>query len=307
MLAGITVIRKTPSGRARELLLTGGGPPVRLAASSFRFAVGRALGFNTVRSDRWEVIAVGGRLNFGGFGEGHGVGLCQKGADQMGIEGHGYREILAFYYSGAVAGTSARGIAWTRLGGESVAVFTTQPDRDGPVLALAERQLREVAHRLDLPVGEGIEIRLYPDLDAFRNSTGEPGWVAGRTTGRRIELQPVSVLRSRGALESTLRHELIHAMLEAQAAPNLPVWFREGLAMYLTATALSSSADDTADVGIRQREDVAAARRANAAAGERVAALVKRYGLGTVISWLKSGLPREVATAKASSAPTANK
>src|SRR6185436_629149 len=77
-LAGLTVVRKTPSGRARELMLTGAGEPVRLAASSFRFAVGRALGFNTVRSDRWDVAAVGGRLEFRGFGEGHGVGLCQK-------------------------------------------------------------------------------------------------------------------------------------------------------------------------------------------------------------------------------------
>ena len=46
--------------------------------------------------------AGGRRLTFVGAGEGHGVGMCQLGADQMGVEGHGYREILAFYYPGTV-------------------------------------------------------------------------------------------------------------------------------------------------------------------------------------------------------------
>src|SRR5207302_8875668 len=136
-LAGITVVRKTPSGRARELTLTGAGEPVRLAASSFRFAIGRALGFNTVRSDRWEASVSGARIEFRGVGEGHGVGLCHKGADQMGIEGHTYREILAFYFQGATLGTSARGLAWIRLGGETLTLLSTQPDQDRAILTMA--------------------------------------------------------------------------------------------------------------------------------------------------------------------------
>lgn len=37
-----------------------------------------------------------------GHGWGHGVGLCQIGAARMAIEGHSYRDILAFYYPGAL-------------------------------------------------------------------------------------------------------------------------------------------------------------------------------------------------------------
>ncbi len=70
-------------------------------------------------------------LEFSGTGSGHGVGLCQKGADEMGAEGRTWRDILAFYYPGTELGRTGRGIAWTRLGGESVALFTTHPDRDG--------------------------------------------------------------------------------------------------------------------------------------------------------------------------------
>ena len=77
--------------------------------------------------------------------------MCQLGADQMGVEGHGYREILAFYYPGAVLGLTARGLAWQRMGGERVALMTTQPGRDAAVLETAERQVREIAdqYRVD--------------------------------------------------------------------------------------------------------------------------------------------------------------
>ena len=41
------------------------------------------------------------------------------------------------------------------------------------------------------------------------------------------------LLRERGALDSTIHHELLHVFVEAQAATGLPVWFREGLVGYL--------------------------------------------------------------------------
>ncbi|MCX6627933.1 MAG: SpoIID/LytB domain-containing protein [Candidatus Solibacter sp.] len=59
-LDGIAIAQRTGSGRARVLALVGTGEQVRISASSFRFAIGRALGFNTVRSDQWSVARVGG-------------------------------------------------------------------------------------------------------------------------------------------------------------------------------------------------------------------------------------------------------
>src|SRR5439155_6904129 len=115
---------------------------------------------------------------------------------------------------------TARGLAGTRLGAEILPLFSTQPDQDLAFLPIAERQVREIAARIGLPAPASIEIRIYSDVETFRNATGEPGTVAGFTTGRRIELQPMTTLRARGVLESTLRHELTHVFLESQAAPN---------------------------------------------------------------------------------------
>jgi stage II sporulation protein D len=283
----VEIVQRTASGRARTLLLGGAGESVRIGAGSFHAAVGRELGWNTVQSERYEVHAAGGRLVFQGSGSGHGVGLCQRGADQMGAEGRSYREILAFYYPGTAAGATARGIAWQRLGGDSIALFSTDPDRDGAVLELAERLLSAVARRTQWPVPAGIEIRLYPTVDAFRNSTGEPGWVAAHADGRRIHLQPASVLRAHGALDRVLRHELIHVLMEAQAAPSLPLWFREGLAEYLDpSNRPAGAAGFPADSALRQTADSAEARRAYADSLAAVTRLVERYGEATVLGWV---------------------
>jgi stage II sporulation protein D len=277
----VTISQPTPSGRARELTLEGGGERVRISATAFRFAVGRALGWNTVLSDRYEVAG----MAFHGTGSGHGVGLCQRGAGEMGAEGRSYREILAFYYPGTVVGLTGRGLSWTRLGGETVTLFTTHPERDGAVLAQAERQLREMARRTNLPAPRGIEIHLYPDVETFRNATGEPGWVAAHTVGVHIQLQTAAALR----------HELLHVLVEAHATARLPVWFREGLVEYLEDPGAARAAGKPpADVDLRQTGDAQRARRAYAAAAGSVAALVDRYGETAVLSWLTAGLPGEV-------------
>ena len=296
MVERVEVVARTASGRALTLALQGPGESVRVSASALRFALGRAFGWNTVQSERYEIHWP----VFEGTGSGHGVGLCQRGAEQMGAAGRSYREILAFYFPGAALGITGRGLTWQRLGGERVALFTTQPSLDGAVLALAERELRAAAERLRVEAPNGVEIRLYPDLDSFRNVTGEPGWVAARTDGRRVHLQPAAVLRSHGALESTVRHEMLHVVVESQAAAGLPVWFREGLVEYLAGGGkhAAGAVSEQTDRGVRQRSSPAEARRAYEQAAGRVAGLVARYGEAAVVGWVRSGLPAEVRDAR---------
>jgi stage II sporulation protein D len=296
----VTIEQRTPSGRSQMLALTGAGENVRVSASALRFAVGRLLGFNTITSDKYNVGISAGRVVFNGTGSGHGVGMCQDGAEQMGLEGHSYREILAFYYQGTTVGqltASTKQISWQRISGERISLFTTQPDQDKAVLINAERLLRGAETRLRLTAPENIELRIYPDIASFRDATGEPGWVAARTSGHRIQLQPASLLRSKGALESSLQHELFHAILEPHSKPGLPVWFREGFVAYLTASGGRAAASIVYDGELQQRSNENGARSAYDAAHARVAALVRRYGETTVVDWLRLGLPLEVTNA----------
>jgi stage II sporulation protein D len=288
-LTGVSVLERTASGRAKTLALIDKNRSVRIAAGSFRFAVGRALGWNTLRSEQYEVHG----LSFRGRGQGHGVGLCQRGADAMAGAGKSYREILAFYYPGTQVSRSGFGVKWTRLGGEGGSVWTARPERDGKLLALAEQIRRELQLEGDW------EIRVYPDVDTFRNATGEPGWVAAHSSGRRIDMQA----------NAGLRHEMLHGMVETRAIPGLPLWFREGLVEWLDRDPIPAPNRDREgafldDAGIRQRQDRARAQRANNAAKARVAALVNRYGETTVLGWLERDLPVEVKNSSVSNAAT---
>ena len=306
-LDAIAILNRTDSGRASTLLLRGGSESIRISASSFRFAVGRNLGWNTLRGDRYDVRFSNGRFIFDGSGSGHGMGLCQTGAEQMGLSGRSYREILAYYYPGTAVGLTGRGLPWQRLRGEAMSLTTTQPDQDRIALSLAEKLARALAQRTRWPIPPDIELRIYPDLDTFRNATGEPGWVAAHTTGRRIHLQPVAVLRSRGALESTLSHELMHVLMDSQSGPALPLWFREGLAEYLEKGRATGTARIPIESDLRQTSDPARARRAYADAAAMVASLGQRYGETTVLDWVKRGVPPEVTKASTSHAATNSK
>ncbi len=280
---------------------------VAISASSFRFAVGRTLGWNTLRSDRYEIDNREGRISFHGAGEGHGLGLCQYGADEMGLEGHTYREILAFYYPGTVVAQTGAGLEWNQMAGEAVTVFSTHPDRDRAVLSQAEALNRALAKRFGWAQPR-VVIHVYPNIQTFRNATGEPGWVAARTSGTAIDLQPAGVLQSRGILTRTLRHELLHVAIEQQAAPDLPLWFREGLVGYLNRDGKNAQpANRASDADLEQRQDERRARAAYTEAAIRTTALVRRYGEDTVLGWLTRGLPVELRNSSTSSAPANSK
>ena len=302
-LSRIAIVARTPSGRASTLTLSGTSGSVRISASSFRFAVGRELGWNTIRSDRYEVTSSAGHLIFDGVGDGHGVGMCQRGAEQMGLDKQPYRQILAFYYPGTTLGLTGQGLSWQTLGGDALSMQTTNPNQDRAVLATAERLTRTLSARVKWPMPPGVVIRIYPDLDTFRNATGAPDWVTAHTAGRYIDLQPAAVLRSRNALDSTLSHGLLRALIElraARTASNLPEWFREGLVGYLEGAAKAGqSSARPSDADLRQTTDQEKARRAYAQAAAAVAGLVHTYGEPAVLDWAGRGLPREVTNAGA--------
>ena len=297
------VEERTASGRARTVALAGAGGTTRVSAGSLRFAIGRDLGWNTVLSDWFEVRAEAGRVVFQGRGSGHGVGLCQRGADQMGADGKSYREILAFYYPGTAVGRTARGIAWQRVCGTEACLESAAPQRDREALAIAERQIAWAARRTGWPPPDAVVVRVFADVDTFRNATGEPGWVAAHTAGRRIDLQPLDALRRREALPATLRHEVLHVFVEAAAAAGLPLWFHEGVVLWLEGQAHGDAAPrPPADAEFQRGTDPARVRRAYDDAARTVAWLAARYGETAVLDWVKRGLPVAVRNTIASQA-----
>ena len=91
----------TRTGRASRIRLAAGGVSRETAAASFR----QAAGYARIKSLKLNVAPTGAGWKFTGEGYGHGVGMCQWGANGMAKRGKGFLEILARYYPGTrVAG-----------------------------------------------------------------------------------------------------------------------------------------------------------------------------------------------------------
>jgi SpoIID/LytB domain protein len=84
------------SGRARALRIAGGRSTARVYGE---LPIRRL--FRNLNSGMFVVERSGGDWVFTGGGWGHGSGMCQTGAIGRARQGASYREILAWYYSGA--------------------------------------------------------------------------------------------------------------------------------------------------------------------------------------------------------------
>jgi stage II sporulation protein D len=71
-----------------------------IVAGVLRAAANNALGWDTIPSADFEAAPNGDSMVFAGRGNGHGVGLCQWGANAMAKAGKTAEEILKHYYQG---------------------------------------------------------------------------------------------------------------------------------------------------------------------------------------------------------------
>jgi stage II sporulation protein D len=438
-LAGVRVLRQDTSGRA-EILSIEGERRLTVKGWDFKIIVGRALGWNLLKSSRFEIARSGSNFVFRGSGFGHGLGLCQEGAHVMAARGANYRKILGKYFPGTTVETRS-GVAAASLPSPgkvfevisqsklfasgapvaccskersmstscSVAVGSVPPRGSGGVVdgaantppapgfltdliahqthplprggtdffafafelslynntlmehypfadllwrdetsaldqnepyafvrstdpiarrlnsASRTRRLTLASERLSISyptsisqreiealmrflqssratltgrvTGAGMMVR-FPELEIFINETtgdfvgrtGQPPWAAAATKSNLIELQPLETLRRRRILETTLRHELVHVLVDSIGRGRTPRWLAEGLALHLagegrmvaryaTARHLTTEAIDQQLINATSANDM---RMAYAAAYGEVKRLIDKEGEANV-------------------------
>jgi stage II sporulation protein D len=257
----VLVSKRDETGRA-EFITLDGEHRKTVRGWDFKIIVGRVLGWNVLKSSRFEIARSGSNFIFRGSGFGHGLGLCQEGAHVMAEHGMSAEKILEKYFPGTVVKKRVTG------GSKADILPGTFGDRDSHPAGLNSslrlltissehfnlsypagtdrRSVDQILNTLELTRNDYLRraaianiprvgIRFNESTGDFTSRTGQPWWAAAATQGNQIELQPLALLKQRGVLFTTLRHELAHILIDSVSNKRAPRWLEEGFALFLAA------------------------------------------------------------------------
>ena len=251
-LRELRIVSRNASGRVARLRAEG-FTPNEIAGHDFRMALGRVAGWQRVKSTAFEVRRTGNGFQLRGRGSGHGVGLCVIGAGRRAANGRTADEILRFYFPtlqvGAIPGTvntrntaaalplpvppplpPARPAAETRADVRLSLPASEETERP-QIVDLVRRARDQIAAAAKVPTPSAITVTVHSSVEAFGRVTGQPWWMSAATEGTAIELLPLTILRQRGQIERTIRHEVAHVLIDP-VLKSRPIWVREGVAAY---------------------------------------------------------------------------
>ena len=312
----VLVSKRDETGRAQFITLEGEQRKI-VRGWDFKIIVGRALGWNILKSSRFEIARSGSDFIFRGSGFGHGLGLCQEGAHVMAARGASDEKILEKYFPGTVVkkvvkqqskadillsaltysdsriaeGTNSSRLLTISSDHFNVSYPTNVDRRTADQIlntleSTRDDYLRRASSASTSASFPRLEIRLNESTGDFTSRTGQPWWAAAATRGNRIDLQPVAILKQRGVLFTTLRHELAHVMIDSVSNKRAPRWLGEGFALYLAAEgqaisrylARSRLAEDELEQRLQRPQTQGEMRTLYAEAYLMVAEMIRRQG-----------------------------
>jgi len=260
-LTDVRIASRNGSGRVAQLNLVGLTPP-EISGQDLRVAVGRALGWQHIKSTAFDLRRQGDYYRFTGHGSGHGVGMCVIGSAKLAERGKSADEILGRYYPGlpigrlgaapvtttASATERGRGAAGTPVPTTkppaiaapaleptpTTPVALTLPDEDEGGHSVIEKQTLAARDELAAVLGvtpPRVTVRFHATTDEFELATGRPWFSSSATFNDELHLIPVMALRERGVLDQTIRRGLVHLMIDGPLKDR-PAWVREGASLY---------------------------------------------------------------------------
>jgi stage II sporulation protein D len=282
-LAELSVERRDSSGRALVLRAVAGAS-WNVDANQFRYAVDRRLGWAQIKSNLYTIERQDDSWVFSGHGLGHGVGLCQAGAEQMARMGSSAEQILSTYFPGTEIVLPSSNDPDPIASSEHFELVypASQEPWVKQTLETLEQWRKELgAHAEILP--PRVRVETWGSVGEFIGATGQPGWMAASSDGQSVALQPLELLARKRVLNQTLRHELTHLVVDRVRAKGVPRWFEEGWVLYLTGERIEppTTAPMTAtelEEAISKPRSEADLKAAYAQALERVRQLVRREG-----------------------------
>jgi SpoIID/LytB domain protein len=272
-LRNLSIASRNSSGRVGKLTLDG-LTPSEISGQDLRATVGRAMGWQYIRSASFDLRRVGNAFRMDGRGYGHGVGMCVIGSARLAEAGESAASILDRYYPGltigrftprptttslapsptpsvtpsvapsapllAVARAAASSPTPANAGGVSVALPPGDERETNTVLALAADARDSLSASLGVPPPARMALRVHGTSAEYERATGKAWYTFGAVVSAEIHLLPLASLRDRGMLERTINREVVRLLTE-DALSRRPEWVRVGASLYFADRAQMSA------------------------------------------------------------------
>jgi stage II sporulation protein D len=263
-LREMRVVARNGSGRVSKLRVDGFNPST-ISGQDLRAVLGRTLGWLLVKSAAFEMERRGESYHFEGHGYGHGVGMCVIGSVNLAARGQTATQILGRYYPGldiVAFGGPANSIARAAppasiparaplvlapAAAPSPVTLALPDDDEGErpaIEALALRARDDIAKTLGVTAPPHLALRFHATTQSYERATGQAWFTSGAIVANEVHLLPLAVLRDRGVLERTVRHELVHLMLD-EPLTRRPAWISEGAAQYFSGQRPETAAGES--------------------------------------------------------------
>jgi hypothetical protein len=213
----------------------------------------------------------------------------------MATEGHGYRDILNFYYPGTTVRITTADTGWKETEGAGWTLVSSGPSHD--LLTAGNTAWQEALSLFPPKAQVHPRVHLMPSTELFRQATDEPGWMLASTRGGDVFLQPSMLLQIHGGVGPTLLHEFLHVLIEQETTQRTPLWLREGFVEALAKNSqrirvVSPISMNVLESALAQPTSEMESQRAHLASG----VYVDQYGFAIVRTWLHAGVPSTVLT-----------
>jgi stage II sporulation protein D len=282
-LTELSVEKRDSSGRALVLRAVAVAT-WNVDANQFRYAVDRRLGWERIKSNLYTIERQEDSWVFSGHGLGHGVGLCQAGAEQMARLGSSTEKILSTYFPGTEIALQPSGDPDPIASSEHFELVypASQEPWVKQTLDTLEQWRKELGAHAEI-LAPRVRVETLGSTGEFIRATGQPGWMAATSDGQSIVLEPLDLLARKRILNQTLRHELTHLVVHRLGAKGVPRWFKEGLVLYLTgerieAPAIAPKTASELEEAITKPQSEAEMKAAYAQALARVRRMARRQG-----------------------------
>jgi SpoIID/LytB domain protein len=267
-LREMRIVSRNGSGRVAKLRVEGFSPE-QISGQDLRAVVGRTLGWLLVKSAAFEMERRGDVYHFEGHGYGHGVGMCVIGSVNLAARGQTAAQILNRYYPGldiVTLGSPTSSSVTSTVRATPVPSIAARPplvlapaaapspvelalpdDDEGERAAIEGIALRardDIAKDLGLTAPPRVTVRFHPTTQSYERATGQAWFTSGAIVANEIHLLPLAVLRDRGVLERTIRHELVHLMID-EPLTKRPAWVREGAALYFSGAGTGTRPEES--------------------------------------------------------------